>query len=125
MVRFNLKNIFKANEDYILDLARGQMRKGMVDLDSEKKRFRYAASTVRQKRKKARFKDLKHITLRWDGDFHESLKLLLFKDKMVISSPDPKHLYLEAGFENALGLSEKSKSDLRDKLRDELIRAMR
>lgn len=125
MVRFNMKGIIEGNKELILDLNREQMREGMIDLDSEKKRFRYAQSTIRQKRKKAKFKDLKHITLRWDGDFHESLKLLIFKDKMVISSTDPKHPYLEGRFGNALGLSDKSMSKLRDKIRDDLIRALR
>jgi len=119
-------NAILATSDDILNANRNQMyERGVVDIKNPTKKEKYATSTIRQKRRTAKFPNTDFITLKWDGDFHDSLKLLMFKDKIVIQSDDLKWAnWLESRF-NALGLTEDSLSPIRDKIRNEVIKNIR
>jgi len=114
------------NKTEILDANREQMYdRGVVDVKRPAFKERYAASTIRQKRKKAHFPKTDFITLKWDGDFHDSLKLLVFDDKIVIQSDDLKWAnWLEDRFNNALGLTEESLKTIRDKVKTSFLKIL-
>jgi hypothetical protein len=107
------------NKDSILDANRSQMYdRGQIDVTRPDYREKYAASTIKQKRKKARFPKTDFITLKWEGDFHDSMKLLIFQDTIVIQADDLKWAnWLEDRFSNALGLTEDSLKVIRDKVK--------
>lgn len=111
------------NEEAILNANRDQMyERGQIDVQKPDYREKYAASTIRQKRKTARFPKTDFITLKWTGEFHDSLKLLIFKDKIVIQSDDLKWAnWLEERFKNALGLTSDSLSVIRDKVKSSFL----
>lgn len=115
------------NEEDILNANRDQMyERGQIDVQKPDYREKYAASTIRQKRKTARFPKTDFITLKWTGEFHDSLKLLIFKDKIVIQSDDLKWAnWLEERFKNALGLTADSLSAIRDKVKSSFINIIR
>ena len=95
-----------------------------MNVETEKKE-KYAASTVRQKKKKARYKRTDFITLKWMGDFYKSLKVLHFRDYFTISSDSTiwaRYLEPQERFEKALGLTEDNKGILSNRIRDKLIR---
>jgi hypothetical protein len=123
----NLRTLFdtvlRENEAAICDLNRDQMyEEGVMNIKTGEKE-QYAASTKRAKRK-APFPKTEFITLKWMGTFHESLKLMIYKDTFVVQSPNKiwgNYLEPQARFGSALGLTKESKSDLRDLVRDELI----
>ena len=115
------------NKDEILNANRDQMyERGEIDVKRPDFREKYAASTIRQKRRTARFPKTDFITLKWTGEFHDSLKLLLFKDKIVVQSDDLKWSnWLETRFQNALGLTAESLSAIRDKIKVSFLNIMR
>ena len=115
------------NEEDILNANRDQMyERGQIDVQKPDYREKYAASTIRQKRKTARFPKTDFITLKWTGEFHDSLKLLIFKDKIVIQSDDLKWAnWLEDRFKNALGLTSDSLSAIRDKVKSSFLNIIR
>ena len=115
------------NEEDILNANRDQMyERGQIDVQKPDYREKYAASTIRQKRKMARFPKTDFITLKWTGEFHDSLKLLIFKDKIVIQSDDLKWAnWLEDRFKNALGLTAESLSAIRDKVKSSFLNIIR
>ena len=122
-----LDTVLRDNEDYICDLTRNQMYEDGVMNVRTGKHERYAESTKRAKRR-APFNKTEFVTLKWFGEFHESLKILIFKDYFVINSANKTWgNYLEPNprFENALGLTKESKSELRELVRDELIKKLR
>lgn len=126
-IRILLDGILKENEDYICNLNKEQMyEEGVMNVKTGQKE-QYAESTKRAK-KKAPFPKTEFITLKWKGDFHEGLKLIIFKDFFVVQSPDKiwgNFLEPQARFGSALGLTKDSKSDLRNLVRDEIIKKMR
>lgn len=105
-------------EKFILELNQKQLyEEGVIDVTKPDKREHYAASTIRQKKKSATFKKTDFITLRWDGDFYDSFRLIIFDKFFVIQARDLKWAnWLEPNprFENALGLTEESKQEVRD-----------
>jgi hypothetical protein len=105
-------------EKLILELNQKQLyEEGVIDVKNPGKREQYAASTIRQKKKTAKFKKTEFITLRWEGDFYDSFKLIIFDKFFVIQATDLKWAnWLEPNprFGNALGLTDESRSDLRD-----------
>jgi hypothetical protein len=123
----NLRTLFdtvlRENETTICDLNRDQMyEEGVMNVKTGEKE-QYAASTKKAKHK-APFPKTEFITLKWMGTFHESLKLMIYKDTFVVQSPNKiwgNYLEPQARFGSALGLTKQSKSDLRDLVRDELI----
>lgn len=116
-------------EDFILELNQKQLYEdGVIDVRNPSKREHYAASTIRQKKRKATYKKTEFITLRWDGDFYGSFKLIIFDKVFVIQATDLKWAnWLEPNprFENALGLTEKSKDELRKEILPVFIRQLR
>ena len=117
--------VLRENETAICDMNRDQMyNDGTVNVNKPGVIERYAESTLKAKRK-APFNKTDHVTLKWFGNFHESLKIIIFRDKFVISSQNKTWAnYLEplSRFGSALGLTEKSKGELRDLAKDEMIR---
>ena len=60
----------KEVENFILDLNREQLyEKGEIDVTRPGLKEHYAEGTIRQKRKKAKFKKTEFVTLRWEGSF--------------------------------------------------------
>ena len=120
--------ILKENENYIFDLNRSQMYdRGELDVNEPGKKQKYAPSTIKAKRK-APFSKTDFITLKWTGKFHEDLKLIIFRDKFVIASDNNiwgNYLETQSRFQSALGLTEKSKEELRDLVKDEMIKGIR
>jgi len=104
-------------EKFILELNQKQLyEEGVIDVTNPSKREHYAPATIRQKKKSATFKKTEFITLRWDGDFYSSFKLIIFDKFFVIQAKDLKWAnWLEPNprFENALGLTEESKEEVR------------
>ena len=127
----NLRTLFddvlRENEDYICDLNRDQMyEEGVMNVKTGQKE-QYTESTKKAKRK-APFNKTEFITLKWMGDFHKELKLLIFKDTFVVQSRNKvwgNYLETQARFGSALGLTKDSKSELRNLSRDELIKKIR
>jgi len=120
-----IKEIVREQEDYIKDLNREQMyNEGAMDVDNPQK-LKYAQSTIQQKKKRARYKKTDFITLRWMGDFYDSLKVLIFDKYFVVSSDSTiwaRFLEPQDRFSKALGLTDDSKEKLQVKLTDRMIR---
>ena len=119
--RDNEKRIVKMNQDQMFN-------KGIMNINKPGQSLEYAASTIAQKKKKARFKRTDHITLRWFGDFYESMKLLFFKNSFVIQSDDLKwgnFLEPQDRFSKALGLTKKSMNSLKRILLPDIINKLR
>ena len=123
-----LNKIIKDNEPEILALNRDQMwEEGIVDVSNPRAILDYAPSTVKQKKKRARYKRTDHITLKWTGSFHDKMKLKIEPEQFIITSTDAKWSKFSSGdwgqgrFENALGLTKESRVDLRDLVKSDLI----
>jgi hypothetical protein len=127
----NLRTLFdtvlRESENYICELNRDQMyEEGVMNVKTGD-REKYAESTKRAKRK-APFPKTEFITLKWMGEFHKSLKLKIFKDYFVVQSPNQvwgSFLEPQSRFGSALGLTKESKSDLRDTVKDQLIKKIK
>jgi hypothetical protein len=106
----------KEIEKFIIELNQKQLyEEGIIDVKNPSKKEHYAKSTIAQKKRKAQFKKTDFITLRWDGDFYDSFKLIIFDKMFVIQAIDLKWSnWLEPRFGGALGLTADSKSELRD-----------
>ena len=126
-IRTLFDTILRENEDYICNLNRGQMyEQGVMNVNTGQKE-KYAPSTIKSKHR-APFPKTDFITLKWKGEFHQTLKLQILKDTFFIMSRHGiwnKYLEPQMRFESALGLTKESKSELRDLVRDELIRKIR
>jgi hypothetical protein len=113
-----LDESLKESEKEILDLAKGQLYdEGVIDVNNPGRREYYKPQTIAQKKRKAAYPKTEFITLRWMGDFYDKFKMIIFKDKFVITSDDLKWAnYLEPNprFENAIGLTEDSVKKVRD-----------
>ena len=123
-----LNAIIKDNEPEIFAMNRDQMwEDGIVDVNNPRAILEYAPSTVKQKKKRARFKRTDHITLKWTGSFHDKMKLIIKAAEFWITSTDEKWSKFSSGawgqgrFENALGLTKKSLSELRELVKSDLI----
>lgn len=123
-----IKGLVVDEQEYIKELNREQMyEQGAMNVDNPQK-LKYAESTIRQKKMKAKYKKTDFITLRWMGDFYNSLKVLFFSDSFTISSDSliwANYLEPQSRFEKALGLTEKSKGILQERLKDKMIRWVR
>ena len=122
-------NALREIEKFILDLNRDQLYdKGEIDVTSPGKREQYAPSTIRQKKRKAKYKKTEFVTLRWEGDFYDSFKIIIFKNEFMIAAKDLKWAnWLEPNqrFANALGLTDENKSELRNKILPIILREIR
>jgi hypothetical protein len=100
---------------------------GVMDVNKPEQREKYSPATAKAK-KRAPFPKTDFITLKWMGRFHEALKLIIFKDTFVISSDNKiwaNYLETQTRFQSALGMTEKSKGELKNIARDEMIRKIR
>jgi len=120
--------ILKDNELEILALNREQLyEEGVIDVNNPSNILQYAPSTLKQKKKRARYKRTDHITLKWTGSFHDKMKIKYGTDQFIITSTDFKWPEFSSGswgggrFANALGLTDKSKSELRELVKSDLI----
>ena len=120
-------DILRENKGDILDMNRSQMYdKGIMDVVTEKKE-RYSPATIRAK-KKAPFNKTEFVTLKWMGNFHRELKLIILKDTFLISSDNEiwgNYLEPNKRFSQALGLTETNKGELRNVMRDEIVKKLR
>ena len=116
-------------QDQIIKMNQDQMfKQGTMDVDKPGKRLKYAAGTIKQKKRKATFKKTEFITLRWFGDFYDAMKIIFFKDRFVMQSDDLKWanwLEPQDRFSKALGLTDKSMNLLRRILKPEIIRKLK
>ena len=113
-----LSDIFKKNKTFILDMNREQMYSyGVMDVNNPNSTVEYADYTKIAKVggikgiRKAKFPRIDHITLKWDGTFHKSLKIKIEKEWFTIWSNNTTWVYdlsTQMDFENALGLTDKS-----------------
>ena len=119
--------VLKENEDKICNLNREQMyEEGVMNVKTGQQEH-YSPATIAAK-KKAPFNKTEFITLKWMGNFYKTLKLVIFKDTFVISSDSliwANYLETQTRFEKALGMTEKSKSELRELVRDTMIKKLR
>ena len=122
-----LNGIIKDNDLEIFAMNRDQMYEdGIVDVVSGKS-YDYAESTLKQKKKRAKYKRTDHITLRWTGSFYDKMKLVIKDTYFYITSKDAKWPKFSSGewgqgrFENALGLTKENKSELRELVKSDLI----
>jgi len=117
----------KDNEPEILALNRDQMwEEGIVDV-KKNLQWDYQPSTIRYKKRYSKYKRTDHITLRNFGDLYDRMVIIVKATYFYITSKDPKWKYFESGewgegrFRNALGLTNKSKSELRKLIKSDLI----
>lgn len=124
-----LDKAIKEIEKFILELNQDQLyERGEVNVNNPAQREIYAASTIKQKKKRATYKKTDFVTLRWEGEFYEKFKLLIFEDYIVIDSTDLKWanwLGENSRFKNALGLTEKSRKELRKEILPIIIRKLK
>jgi len=128
-IRSLLDQSIRDNEKAILALNRDQMwSDGTVDVNRPRIKEHYSDFTIPLKKKFARYKKTSFITLRWDGDFYESLYIEHEQTQFVIKSDDPTWLFSlepQVRFENTLGLTRGSKAILRDIVRTDILRKVR
>jgi hypothetical protein len=121
-------DILRENKEAILDMNRNQMYDdGIMDVKNPAGKEHYAPSTIKAK-KRAPFNKTEFITLKWQGTFHGELELIIFRDKFIIDSKNKiwgSFLETQNRFKSALGLTEENKGELRDIVRDEMIRKIR
>lgn len=107
-------------EDFILELNKEQLyEKGQINVNEPQKREKYSTAYKRVKERKATFKKTSFVTLRFDGGFFDSFKLIILEKEIIISATDLKWAnWLEKNdrFGNALGLTEESRKELKDAL---------
>lgn len=116
-------------EKFILELNQKQLyEEGVIDVTKPSFRDHYSKGYIAQKKKNATFKKTEFVTLKYDGDFYNSFKLIILKDIIIIDATDKKWRdWLEPNerFENALGLTEKSKEELRNEILPVFLRHLR
>lgn len=128
-----LNDSLKELVDFIVDLNKEQLYvRGDIDVNYPGLKEHYAESTIKQKRKKATYKKTDFVTLRWEGDFYSGFELELRDKDFIIRTSDPKRKFLLEEsknfgnrFVNALGLTEESKEELRDKIKPVIIQKIR
>ena len=123
-----LNGIIRDNRLEILDMNKEQMwEDGIVDVNNPNSILHYAPSTIKQKKRRAKFKRTDHITLKDQGDFHGKMMLKIEPDQFIITSKDHKWSMFSSGawgqgrFENALGLTKKNLNILRGYIKSDLI----
>lgn len=122
-----LNGIIRDNRLEILDMNKEQMwEDGIVDVKNNLQ-WSYQPSTIKCKKKHAKYKRTDHITLRDQGSFYDKMKLIINSDNFVITSTDDKWTYFSSGewgegrFKNALGLTDKNLNILRGYIKSDLI----
>jgi len=114
------------HEADIIKLNQSQMYdKGIINIDRPTDKQRYAARTIKIKKKHARYPKTDFITLKWDGTFHESLSLDVRSDEVEIISDDPKYESELAPRYNPLGLTSESWDSIKPGIKDNVIKSLR
>ena len=123
-----LNRIIKDNSPEIIAMNRDQMwEEGIVDVNNPRAILSYAPSTIKQKKRRSRYKRTDHITLKDMGGFHEKMKLVIKATEFWITSTDAKWSKFSSGewgqgrFQNALGLTKKNIAQLRELVKFDLI----
>lgn len=116
-------------EEFIINLNKEQLyEEGIIDVNNPGKREHYTASTIRTKQRHAAYKKTEFVTLRWEGDFYETFKVIIFDKEFIISATDLKWAnWLEPNprFGNALGLTDESKKKLRAEILPVILRRIK
>ena len=118
-----LNRIIKDNEKEILALNRDQMyEEGIIDVNNPSNILQYAPSTIKQKKRRAKFKRTDHITLKDMGDYHKGMYLKIEADQFTIMSKNvPYAGFMEGRFGSSLGLTEDSLKEVRILTKDDLL----
>jgi len=123
-----LNRIIKDNSVEIIAMNRDQMwEEGIVDVNNPRAILSYAPSTIKQKKRRSRYKRTDHITLKDMGGFHEKMKLVIKATEFWITSTDAKWSKFSSGewgqgrFQNALGLTKTNINMLRELIKFDLI----
>jgi hypothetical protein len=123
-----LNRIIKDNAPEIIAMNRDQMwEDGIVDVKNPRAILSYAPSTIKQKKRRSRYKRTDHITLKDMGGFHDKMKLVIKATEFWITSTDAKWSKFSSGewgqgrFQNALGLTKTNINMLRGLIRSDLI----
>jgi hypothetical protein len=114
-----LDETLKEIDKFILNLNKEQLyEKGEINVKEPAQREEYSEAYKRVKERKATYKKTEFVTLRFDGNFYDSFKLIIFEKEFIISATDLKWNWHENNprFTNALGLTEESKGKLRAEL---------
>lgn len=121
-----IDDTFKECEGDIIRMNQSQLYdKGQIDVVNPSVRERYAPATIAQKAKKARWPKTEFVTLRWAGDLYDKMKLIIFRDYVIVATDDLKWAnWLEPNprFGRALGLTDESKSELRDLFKEKITK---
>jgi hypothetical protein len=123
-----LDECLKEIEDFILELNKEQLyEKGEINVKEPNKREKYSKAYKRFKERKATYKKTEFVTLRFEGTFYDSFKLIIFDKEFLISATDLKWNWFENNprFKNALGLTDESKKELRKELQPMIIEKLR
>jgi len=128
-VKAIVNGVFVEASDTIIKLNQDQLyERGVIDVTDPTKREQYNKATIRQKKKTAKFPKADFVTLRWDNNFYDEMRVIIFDEHIEIHSYNPKWPnWLEPNprFTNALGLTEDSKELLKEELRDKFLTAIR
>ena len=105
----NLRDEVLNERKLAVRLVRDQMWHGQINPVRPRQKLYYTKFTIGLKKRFARFPKTDYITLKWDGDFHDSIFL---NNRRQLDSNNPtwlNKLRHQERFENALGLTEQSK----------------
>lgn len=119
--------IIKDNSKKILDMNRDQMYEdGVMDIANPGNTLQYAPSTIKSK-KRAKYNKTEFITLKWQGDFHKSVKIKITPNEIFFVSDNEiwgQYLETQDRFKNALGLTDENEDALRDLVKEEMIKRL-
>lgn len=115
--------IVREKQGFILGLNRDQLFSGK-DANGDEILPPYAESTVKRKRRKGSPYD--RVTLKDEGEYHQSLEIDFGPDSFLIGSNDSKAIYLERRYgKSVYGLNAQSISELSDEVKPGLIDNLR
>jgi hypothetical protein len=119
-------------EDIILMNQNQMYEQGIMDITKPSEKEYYAPATMRQKKKSAQYKKTAFVTLKWEGEFYDSMKLEVFgKDNVyafdIIASDEKWQDWLSQNprFENALGLTKGNVKVLAETVRPMIYKKIR
>lgn len=128
-VNMQINDAIRQVEDLVLQMVKAQMyERGIMDINKPSDRLKYSEAYKKRKAKRATYKKVEFITLRYDGDLYDRMKIIYFKDKVLITTDDLKwanYLEKQERFANAIGLTEENLDKLREMVRNELINNFR
>ena len=112
-------DIVKDKQRFVLGLNRGQLFNGK-DSNGDEMSPSYADSTIERKRRKGSPYD--RVTLKDEGDYHESLEIDFGPSSFLMGSQDTKAIYLERRYGvHVYGLTPQSIDELAKEVEPDLI----